>query len=601
MPEAGGARTTPQSLLARKLKAATPIKLDAFAQLDRYIDDFSRYVTMRKVLKDAADLVRSKEFTEKYGDFNRDLLMEHLNAVARNGRTISTKLSSFMTWLRKKTSAGAIILSPASAVVHSSNAPLAFTKIGPMWYWRAIEKIGQKESQDFLLKYFAETYARGGGEPAVSEVTLQRIQPGTKMEKAVSAGFAPQRWIDRTMSQSIVLGSYMKDLEGKGLDPERFAELPVDLNAVRKARVLARRAVASPLVKDVPLALTRGPLFKAFFQFHNFALDRFSNAAYEASFIGIPEAFKKRPQLAMATLGALISAVVLESSIKFKQKRAMQALAGQKPKDDDTYMKELEREALRNIPGMSVMQANIEYGEVGIPSLDVPRTAITSVAKAIKSDQKSTKVLEGTRAATAAASLFVPGASMMGRTAEAIEKRVMFKPHEERLKSETGKKVEDMTLDERVAAEKTYKKNAEKGTREERAKAAERSIEDTGKRGSDVQKELSKADQQWLTSRDLSVPGYDNKIRMRGTTVYLTEKELERYGKYIKEEYTKGIQILRNRYDTLTEDGRPRFFGDVLSNARERARLKIEHEMSGSGNERNQRKKTRFTVFQPER
>jgi hypothetical protein len=143
---------------------------------------------------------------------------------------------------------------------------------GPLWWKRGLEHVLSKEGRDFIKTHFAETFERGGGEPGLQEATKGKIS---------ELGTAPQKYIDQWNSQATVMGAYLKALDKAGKDYKQFASFPVDQAAVEQARVLARRAVASPLYKDVPPALSKGAAMKLLLQFQNTFLDQWSNIRYD--------------------------------------------------------------------------------------------------------------------------------------------------------------------------------------------------------------------------------------------------------------------------------------------------------------------------------
>lgn len=186
------------------------------------------------------------------------------------------------------------------------------------------------------------------------------------------------------------------------------------------------------------------------------------------------------------------------------------------------------------------------------------------------------------------------------RTAAAVGfKKGPFPTHEDALEKETGKKVGEMSLGERVQAEKSHKEKAEKLPPETKAKAAERSIANITKRGEELSKQMTKADRQWMESRGLNVPGFDNKIHAGKTLVYLTKDEMERLSKYTLEAYNEAMPEVRQKYPQLGDNSKDVYFNARMSAARGKARARLIQELN-SQNESNQEAKKRFTVFDNE-
>ncbi len=580
-----------------KLKVDQKVKTDAFSIFDRWIKDATHYVASRQLLKDSAKIVKDPKFESKYGKMGQELMTEFLNNYARQGRYKSNQL---LDSLRRATSRGVVGFRLPSQLVHMANIPLAMTHTGPLWWNKALNDVMTDDGQNFLKKYFAESFERGGGEPALTELEQTKAGSESLLTKATKAGFAGQRFIDRYVTQASILGAYMKELNRKGLNASDYASLPFDKDAARQARVLARRAVASPIYKDVPPALTRGgSLSKAFFQFQNTFLDQWSNIRYEFANVGIPEAFKGNPKLLAGMLFGLAGMFAVETSIKHGYQVAKKKLAGNDKEDDDAYQKELLYEMSRRVPGAGQLQSAVLYGATGIPAIDVALEIPKEGYKAFKADEPAAKALHTTRAIGAVGELAIPGASQLTDVASALEQRHFFKPHEKRLEEATGKKVSEMSFPERVKAERDYKASAEKLSPETKAKAAEKSIANITKRGEELSKEMSKADRGWMESRGLSVPGFDNKIHAGKTLVYLTKPEMERLSKYTLEAYNEAMGEVRQQYPKLDDNSKDVYFNARMSAARGKARTRIINELN-SQNESNQKTKKRFTVFDTE-
>src|SRR6267378_289771 len=191
--------------------------------------DVAHFISMQKNLKEIGEIVRSDDFKGKYGDKGQELVMDWLNTVAKQGRY---KRNAILDTIRRNVAKGIIAFRIPSQLVHLANIPLAQERAGVVWHSRGMEASFGEEGQAFLRKYFAETFERGGGEPGLVESERGPI---------TRAGFWMQKELDRLNSQATVLGVYMRKLQERGKNPQDFATLPVDMNAVREARVLARR------------------------------------------------------------------------------------------------------------------------------------------------------------------------------------------------------------------------------------------------------------------------------------------------------------------------------------------------------------------------
>lgn len=148
---------------------------------------------------------------------------------------------------------------------------------------------------------------------------------------------------------------------------------------------------------------------------------------------------------------------------------------------------------------------------------------------------------------------------------------------------EAGKQpIEQMTLAERLSAESEYKKRAEKLSPQQKAQGAGRAIQENTRRGQDLKKTLSKADVNWLDSREIPVQGFDNKLTIEGQRLYLTPKETDRLAEFMKEEYTKAISEARSTYDQLGEEERASYLKETFNFARDEARQRMVEELQKS-------------------
>ena len=597
-------RTKPGSLESRIPNAKTPIKVNAFEIVDRYVRDASHYISMRKHLKEISEIVRDEKFSDKYGEKGQELIMEHLNTIARQGRY---KRNAFFDTLRRLTSRGVIAFRIPSQLVHLANIPLAQQRTGVGWWHKGLDSVLSDEGQTFLRKNFAETFERGGGEPALREIEEGNLGKQSAYDAFGKAGFWLQRRIDQLNAQATVMGIYMRELKKSGKNPDDFHTLPVDQRAVEQARVHARRAVASPIYKDVPPVVGRGgSVGRSLLQFQNTFLDQWSNFRYDLVHAGIPQAIAGHPKLAMQMTAALFAMLMTETAVKYGYKQALNVATGNKNKESDSFDKTLQHEALRRIPGMGQLESEVVYGETGVPSIDVATGPLKEGYKYLKAEDKGTKALAATRAAADVAEMSgVPGSSQAADVVEGLERKHFFKTHQQRLEEQTKEPVSKMTLSQRIAAERKYKQTAEPISKVEQARSAERSISNITKRGEEVSSELSPDLQKYIKQNSFNVPGYDNKLKLNKTEVYLTDDELTTLHSFIKDEYTKAITSLqRDRaFSKLSANEQKEYFNEYLISARKLARAKLidqmesKKEMSGSESERD--KKKSFSIFNP--
>jgi hypothetical protein len=213
-------------------------------------------------------------------------------------------------------------------------------------------------------------------------------------------------------------------LSEKGLDAKNYDKLPVDKDAQAQALVLSRRAVASPLPKDVSASLSRGAitggnisLGRTIFQFQNIFQDQWSNIRHDLARAGIRE---KNPKLAATAFVALTAMLLSEMGIREASRQVISGVTGYKPKKEPSVEGRIALEAVRRIPFGGQLSSQILYGETGVPVID----SIVDTEKAIKTaataKKEATQQKGLIRAVSGAAQLGgVPGASQVG---EIIEK-----------------------------------------------------------------------------------------------------------------------------------------------------------------------------------
>ncbi len=327
--------------IERQKGAETPIKLNAFDVFFQHMNDVAYLLKTQRDLKMIGEMARTDAFAQKYGKVGRNIVTSWLDTVARQGRIGGFRRIPMLDELRRRTSVGVIGFRLASQFVHLSNIPLAVWRTGgPLWWKAGLGETLGERGQQFLKDNFAETFTRGGGEPALVEAS----QSKNIVPKAVlRASFAIARKIDQMNAQATTLGIYLRLLSEKGLDAKNYDKIPVDKEAQAQALVLARRAVASPLPKDVSASLARGAitggnisLGRTIFQFQNIFQDQWSNIRHDLARAGIRE---KNPKLAATAFVALTAMLLSEMGIREASKEVISSATGYKPKKEPSPAK----------------------------------------------------------------------------------------------------------------------------------------------------------------------------------------------------------------------------------------------------------------------
>ena len=578
-----GTKTEQGFNIPRVKGAKTPIKYDAFEIYDRHIRDASHFLAMQEHLKDLGSIVRNDKFAEKYGKMGQIMVLDWLNNVARQGRSIGA--IPIMDSLRKKVGVGVLAYRLGSQFVHLANVPLAMQRAGIGHWASGIHEAFSDKGQAFLRANFGETFERGGGEPGLTEIDTSTPLGVGKIGRGYKSfergGFFVQRAIDMLNAQGTVLGFYMKELEAKGFDPSRYAEIPIDKEARAKARVLSRRAVASPMYKDLPGLLTKGSVAKTFMQFQNTFLDQWSNMRYD-----LPEYLRHDPKQAIALTTALVAMLLVETGVKFGARQAVHSAVGYEPKDQKDYTQMLEHEALRRIPGMGQLMANLQYGGTGVPVVDVAKQLGVSVKSFVGAEDKKTRALAGVQAGTAAGELFgLPATSQVSEAVQDRMKAVYFKTHQKRLE-EIGKEqgLDLGVYSQRLKAEQKLKSTREPMTRQEETQAGQSAIKSNANRGIALQDQMPEEVQSWLQKNSLKLPAHADRIVDRGTSVTLTPEEMGKYEGLLKTNYLFQIKYLqRDWFNKLDQRKKEEVLSESLAKATEISKRQMKVELYKSG------------------
>jgi hypothetical protein len=379
----GTADVVPGSAITRVPNAKTAIKLNAFETFQDHMEERAHLLAMGETLVKLGQIARSAEFKEKFGDHGQQIVLDWLNTVAAQGRV--GKQVKALNIIRNNLAKSTIGMRLSSQFVHSANIALAVHRTGGIGnWWQGVSDMHTEKGRAFLAKNFAETTVRGSSEPTVAEASQ-----GGKSGWV----FAIEREIDRMNAQVTVLGAYRNELAKAGKDPEKYLDLPLDVQARNKALVLTRRAVASPLYKDTPPLIARGGSgTKMFTQYQNVMLDIWSNISHDLWTAGVEKVFqnkwgdKSAPAMQAVKMSIALGAMLLAASaVKYQFKRGVKEgtkllgeAAGMKPVEEapDSYWNEVGKEALRFPPLAGQLASAAEYKQTGIPLLDQSATML---------------------------------------------------------------------------------------------------------------------------------------------------------------------------------------------------------------------------------
>lgn len=411
---APGAKIERGYTITRVPNALSAIKTNAFNIYERHVQDVAHLIETQRDLKMAWELTQTPEFRAKYGRDGLTAIQGWLDVFARQGHMSGLHRLPVLDWFRRKTSVGVIGFRLVSNVVHSSNIPLGWARAGMEYYPRAAAVVFTNEAQDFMRKYFRETFERGGGEISITEAEKGPL---------TRAGFWVARTIDQFNAQATTLGVYMRLIEQKTGRPFSF-DAAIDPAAQAEAMTLSRRAVASPLAKDVSLSLSRGALLnenvslsRTVMQFQNIFQDQWSNIRHDllAAGLGMGKGLEANPEYAAKMALSIAAMLVWEAGIRTGGTTFSSAVTGNFPKKEEGFGERMGLDLLRRFPFMAQLMAIAIYHDTGIPLVDTVQKIIVEGTHAITSKKAMARQRAAARAITGAAqAVGVPGAGQVG-------------------------------------------------------------------------------------------------------------------------------------------------------------------------------------------
>lgn len=429
--------------ISRVKGAVTAVRLNAADIFNRHLSDALHYIHAQPELRMAGQIARSPAFAEKFGKAGQQIILDHLDTIARQGGVNRFQRLAALDWVRNATSKAQVGFRIASNLVHLSQIPLSVNHAGgPTWWARGMKAALSDEGQAFIKAHAAETTVRSGGEPAQAEVEA--------ISKLGKAGFAVARNIDRLDAQATFLGRYFKEQAAKGITADQALTLPIDAKAQMRALVRTRRAVASPLFKDIPQATSRGlgyggnvSVARAVNQFRNIFLDNWSNIRHDFFRAGISDAVKNglsgdNASITASIAAATIMSIALETGIKYSAKQGISkgvgAITGEGDEEDkkheENVVDDFKHHVINRVPFVGQAVNAAIYGETGVPIIDALVKPLHEIATAVKSKKPETKTKHELRAAGAAATVLgVPG---IGQAADIAEKVIVPKTKKKR-------------------------------------------------------------------------------------------------------------------------------------------------------------------------
>jgi len=356
-------------------EASGGVKLNALDSLDRHIRRVAHLLSTQRDTKMLGEIVRDPAFAERYGKLGQDYVLNLLDTVARDAAPAGATRSRLLDVMIRNTSVGVIGLRLISQLKHLPNFAFSLANVRPDFLARGMAEAFTPQGRAFIARNFAEISQRFGGEPAIAE-----LANGNIWRRAQAGSFVIERALDTVNARATVLGRYLQELNDAGKDWRNYPNIPIDTEAQRKALVISRMSVTSPLRKDLPQAVSRGTLTgknmsytHALFQFQNTMLRQSSFLKHDIGDLGVKEGNIK--QLTIMAL-AFVAMLAGESLIVEVNRKITGSKASAKRKAD--LPMEMGTELSRRIPFIGNIVGMSKYGETGVPVVDTSIQALKS-------------------------------------------------------------------------------------------------------------------------------------------------------------------------------------------------------------------------------
>ena len=407
-------------LIERVENAKQKIRSDVYAVFLAAAQQGSMIENMAEPILRAHELIRDPKYLEVAGDAGQTFWRDYLDVLSRDGKISAARRTWIIDFFRKNLGVAALSFKPQTALLQLSSMGSGATITGGAHLREALT--AGPEWEGFVDEHMPLIRERKGGDPAVRDV-----MEGGLLPKVKEAGFKPIVKMDHFAAKQVALAAYFQwcDLHGVTPDPEKPA--PAGL---LYAQSVPGRAMASPWLIDMPLALSRGNITgnasidRSALQFASETLAKFSLITHQVFGRG-----KKDKAGSAEALGWLGASLIYESGVRAAWVATVLGIMyslgviTKKQFEDrvnanDLAFKNVALNALGTVPFVGSVGNYIAYDSGPIPLIDVmgdvfKGAANTTTGLAANKPYKSARGL--IQALTATASLAgVPGAGLVG-------------------------------------------------------------------------------------------------------------------------------------------------------------------------------------------
>lgn len=390
----------------RKGAGKQRIKLNALDIFNKHIQNVAYLRTMAKDIKMTFEIVNTDEFKKTHGDLGQLLMLEWLDVMAKKGGVGGSKQIAWLDWMRKNLSAAVIGFKLSSIAIQPSAFIDGMGMVSPSYAIKGMsDVVASKEWREFLMQ-FPELRDRTGGETAIAELV-----EGSKWRKFQAKGFIPLQFMDKITASAIVAGAYQQKMAELGLEIDLTAK--PNEEAMDYAQMVMRRTQSSSLFKDVPLAISRGSLTgnrswdRAFLQFQNFLLTRWSRIRYDGIAVAINT---KDPKKAVGVLFFIMMSIMAASGIRMGVRKIIDFITGDDDEEENQFLRSMLFEAMGSVPFMGNIFGAFVYDNQLIPIIEAPKNVIAGAKKIYTGKKTETKLRGVNEFLTSVSAIFgVPG------------------------------------------------------------------------------------------------------------------------------------------------------------------------------------------------
>lgn len=352
---------------ARVEKAKSPTLIDAWERFDRHMQHVSYLLEAQENVKMLFEVANSPEFGEASGTLGQSMVLDWLDLNARMGGVDGAKKIRILDLLRNNVGAATLGLRLSSILIQPTAMLEGAGYIGGSYVLRGLENLINKDFRKFLFDNLPELRSRVGDDPAFVEKSL--------FPELQRKAFGPLQAADRISAAAVAGGAYLKALDAAWEALDLANPVP---EALAYANLILQRSQASPIAKDLGLALSRGNVIgnrsiaKAIFQFQTFVLNRWSNLRYD-----VPRLLRTGKKEEAAQLaGYIMLATIAETGIRRGLNGAIAAalaglgLAVYESEDRDSFVKDTLYNMLDVAPIVGSIIRSGTYGSYPVPAFN---------------------------------------------------------------------------------------------------------------------------------------------------------------------------------------------------------------------------------------